>query len=130
VALPLMYTEASTRGFSLMNIARWMAEEPSKLAGFHERKGRIAAGYDADLVIFDTASEFVVNEAALHYRHPVSAYMGEKFRGVVKATYLRGLLIYQAGEFPGKPLGRELRHDGGKNATSESGQRNSVLHRR
>ena len=119
VALSLMYTEASARGFSLMDIARWMAAEPAKLAGYHERKGRIAAGYDADFVIFDTASEFVVNEAALHYRHPVSAYMGEKCKGVVKATYLRGMLIYEAGEFPGKRLGRELRHDVRKDATSD-----------
>ncbi len=109
VALPLMYTDATARGFSLSDIACWMSEGPAKLAGCHLQKGRIAAGYDADFVVFDTEDEFVVNESRLYYRHPVSPYLGETFRGVVKATYLRGRAVFQEGSFPGPPLGRELR---------------------
>jgi allantoinase len=109
VALPVMYTEASGRGFGLTDIARWMAEGPAKLAGCHLRKGRIAGGYDADFVVFDSESEFVVSKDRLHYRHRVSPYMGEKLRGVVKATYLRGAPVFAEGEFPGKPIGREFR---------------------
>ena len=44
VALAVMWTEASRRGFALMDIARWMAEGPARLAGCDQRKGRIAAG--------------------------------------------------------------------------------------
>jgi len=109
VALSLMYTEAIARGFSLPDIARWMGEGPARLAGCHFQKGRIAEGYDADFVIFDTEDEFVVNESQLYYRHPVSPYMGERFRGVVKATYLRGEAVFQGGLFPGHPAGREFR---------------------
>jgi allantoinase len=109
VALPLMYTEASGRGFTLTDIVRWMAEGPAKLANCDIRKGRIAAGYDADFVVFDTESEFVVSEERLFYRHPISPYMGEKLRGVVKATYLRGALVFAGGEFHGQPGGRECR---------------------
>ncbi len=61
MALPLMWTEAARRGFTLTDIARWMAEAPARLAGCHQRKGRIAAGYDADMVVFDPDAEFVVN---------------------------------------------------------------------
>ena len=104
-----MYTEGSGRGFSLRDIARWMAEAPAKLAGCGEHKGRIAAGYDADLVAFDTESEFEVTEHRLYQRHPVSPYMGERLRGVVKATYLRGSLIFENGRFPGAPVGQEVR---------------------
>lgn len=107
VALPLMWTEASTRGFTLLDLARWMAAEPARLAGCDKRKGRIAAGYDADFVVFDSDSEFVVTEEKLHYRHPVSAYLGETLRGVVKATYLRGNPVFAEGIFPGEPVGRE-----------------------
>ena len=90
VALSVMWTEASRRGFTLMDIARWMAEGPARLAGCHARKGRIAAGYDADLVVFDQDATFQVTPERLHYRYPLSPYLGETLRGVVKATYLRG----------------------------------------
>ncbi len=107
VALPVMWTEASRRGFTLMDIAHWMAEGPAKLAGCQARKGRIAAGNDADLVVFDPDTEFVLTEEQLHYRHAVSPYVGETLRGVVKATYLRGQAVFAEGRFPGKPMGRE-----------------------
>jgi len=109
VALSLMWTEASNRGFTLLDIARWMAAAPARLAGCEMRKGRIAPGFDADFVAFDPEREFVVTEERLHYRHPLSPYMGEKLRGVVKATYLRGKPVFLEGEFPGKPAGREFR---------------------
>jgi allantoinase len=109
LALPLIYTEASARGFSLPDVARWMSTAPAKLAGADTRKGKIAPDYDADFVIFDTESEFVVTKDRLHYRHPVSPYMEETLRGIVKATYLRGALIYKDGQFPGDSAGREFR---------------------
>lgn len=107
IALSLMWTEASSRGFTLLDLARWMSAEPARLAGCSAKKGRIAAGHDADFVIFDTYREFIVSENKLHYRHPFSPYLGETLRGVVKATYLRGNAVFGEGEFPGEPRGRE-----------------------
>ena len=109
VALSLMWTEASKRGFTLLDLARWMAEGPARLAGCHAHKGRLASGYDADLVVFEPEREFVLAEDKLYYRHPVSPYLGETLGGMVKATYLRGNLVFSQGEFPGKPAGREYR---------------------
>src|SRR5580658_3649518 len=111
VALPLMWTEASRRGFTLRDLARWMAEEPARLAGCDTRKGRIAAGYDADFMVFDFEREFTVTECQLYYRHRVSPYLGETLRGVVEATYLRGSPVFAEGEFPGEPGGREYSAD-------------------
>ncbi len=107
IALPVMWTEASRRGFTMIDLAKWMAEAPARLAGCGSRKGRIAAGFDADFVVFESEREFVVSEAGLHYRHPVSPYLGERLRGMVKATYLRGLAVFSEGKFPGEPSGRE-----------------------
>jgi len=103
----LMWTEASRRGFTLIDLARWMAAAPAQLASCDARKGRIAAGYDADFVVFNPEGKFIVTEDRLHYRHPVSPYLGETLRGVVKATYLRGDPVFAEGTFPGEPGGRE-----------------------
>ena len=108
LALPLMWTEAAKRGFTLADLTRWMAAEPARLAGCGARKGKIEAGYDADFVVFDPEREFMVSEEGLHYRHPVSPYLGETLRGVVKATYLRGSPVFVEGRFPGMPAGREF----------------------
>jgi allantoinase len=109
MALPVMWTEAYQRGFALTDIARWMAQQPARLAGCNKSKGRISAGYDADFVVFDPEAEFTVTEDRLHHRHRVSPYLGERLRGVVKKTYLRGTVVFDDGGFPGEASGREFR---------------------
>jgi allantoinase len=109
VALSVVWTEASRREFTLSDVVRWMAEEPAKLAGC-KRKGRIGVGYDGDLVVFDSEDEFVVSEDRLYYRHPLSPYLGERLRGVVRATYLRGKQVFGDGRFCGEPRGQEVLH--------------------
>jgi allantoinase len=84
-----------------------MSAQPAKLAGLEERKGSLAAGYDADLVVFDPDAKFTLNTQDLQYRHLVSPYLGENLYGKVRATFLRGAAVYQEGSFPDPPLGRE-----------------------
>ncbi len=110
LALPVIWTEASRRGFTLTDLTRWMSEQPARLSGCSARKGRIAGGFDADFVIFEPEAEFVVTKDRMHYRHPVSPYLGEKLRGVVKATYLRGQVVFTDGQFCGGARGREIRY--------------------
>jgi len=109
LTLPVMWTECCSRGFTLTDLVRWMAESPARLAGCHTRKGKIAAGYDADFVIFHPEEEFAVTEERLHYRHALSPYLGETLRGVVKATCVRGKPVFVDGSFTGEPVGIELR---------------------
>ncbi len=109
LALPVMWTEASRRGFTLVDLTRWMASAPARLAGCAARKGRIAEGCDADFVVFDPDSELMVTEDRLYYRYPISPYLGKKMRGVVKATYLRGQPVFNNGALCGEPRGREIR---------------------
>ena len=109
VALPVIWTEAQRRGFTLCDIAKWMAEKPAQLAGCGDRKGKIAAGFDADFTVFDCDSKFTLTASWLHYRHPVSPYLGHRLAGGVRQTYLRGSRIFKDGEFPTNPAGREVR---------------------
>jgi allantoinase len=109
VALPVVWTGALRRGFGLQNIARWMSSAPAALAGFAGRIGSLEAGREANFVVFDPDGEFVVTPERLHYRHPISPYMGETLKGIVEATYLRGEPVYRGGVFMGQSRGRELR---------------------
>lgn len=92
---------------SLVDLARWMAEAPARLAGL-PRKGRIAPGYDADLILFDPETRWTVQAEKLHQRHKLTPYAGRELQGRVRATYLRGEKIYDDGEFA-PPRGRVLK---------------------
>ncbi|GLZ14737.1 allantoinase [Actinomadura sp. NBRC 104425] len=93
IALPVMWTAAASRGHGLDAVARWMAEEPAALAGLDARKGRIAVGHDADLVAFAADRTFMVDPDRLRHRHPVTPYAGRTLSGVVRATWVRGVLV-------------------------------------
>ena len=109
LALSIIHTECQRRGFTLNEIARWMSGAPAKLAGISHQAGALEAGRDANFVVFDTNAKFTVTADRLHYRHPISPYLNEDMRGVVKATYLRGEAAYQEGNFAVTASGREVK---------------------
>lgn len=90
IALSAVWTGARERGFTLEDLARWMCAAPARLAGLEGRKGTLAPGYDADLVIWDPEASFVVDPATLRHRHPVTPYAGRTLYGVVWRTLLQG----------------------------------------
>jgi allantoinase len=100
LGLPVVWTQARRRGHDLVDVVRWMAEGPAALVGL-AHKGRIAAGCDADLVVFAPDVWFTVRE--LHHRNPITPYTGRELFGVVRATLLRGSTVDE------RPRGRLLR---------------------
>ncbi|PWW54258.1 allantoinase AllB [Actinokineospora spheciospongiae] len=102
LGLPAVWTGARERGVELSEVVGWMAEGPADLVGL-ARKGRIAVGCDADLVVFAPDDTFTVDAAALRHRNPVTPYHGATLRGVVRSTWLRGAPV------AGEPRGRLLR---------------------
>lgn len=105
VALSAIWTKGHP---DISQIARWMCEQPAKLAGL-KNKGRIAVGMDADLTVFDGERPWTVTEDRLYFRNKISPYLGQHFTGQVKATFVRGQLVYEDGRFPSQPIGRECR---------------------
>lgn len=108
--LPVISTEAQQRGYSLTRMARWLCSGPAELVGL-SRKGSIAVGHDADLVIWSPRREFTVNPEKLGHRHKLTPYAGEQLEGVVEKTFLRGRKIYDVdtghGELSGEIVNRE-----------------------
>lgn len=94
VSLPATWTGARARGASLRQLADWMCTATARLAGLSERKGRIATGYDADIVIWNPELSFVVDQRTLLHRHSVTPYEGRTLYGVVRATYVAGQQVY------------------------------------
>ena len=109
LALPVVWTEAQRRGFAIEDVVRWMSVGPAQLAGMSDRAGTIAAGREANFVVFDPDAEFEVKPERLHFRHAISPYAGTRLRGVVQATYLRGEPVWSAAGFDSRVRGRELR---------------------
>jgi allantoinase len=108
IALPVVWTGAAARRIPLHRLAGWMSAAPARLAGLGGRKGAIAPGCDADLVIFDPDREMTVDSSRLYHRHPVTPYDGARLRGVVMATMLGGEIVFDHGECIGPPRGRAL----------------------
>ncbi len=78
--------------------ASWMlAGSVAERFGLAERKGRIAPGYDADLVLVSPGVEEEVRESGLFYRHRISPYVGLTLRHRVEACWVRGQAAYQRG---------------------------------
>ena len=97
LGLAAVWTEARDRGYSVGDVARWMSEAPAALAGLSARKGRIAPGYDADLVVWNADDQFTVEASRLQQRHKVTPYAGRRLRGTVRTTFLRGQRVWDRG---------------------------------
>ena len=106
--LPAMWTEAAKRGHSFDDLAEWLCRAPAQLVGLDQRKGAIAVGYDADILIWNPEEEFRVAPEDLQHRHKLTPYAGKALRGVVQKTFLRGQKVYDGGNFSAAPRGKFL----------------------
>jgi len=115
LALPVIWTGLQSRGGDLSLLAKWLSAEPARLAGISGQKGALAAGCDADVVVFDPDEEWTVTADELQFRHKLSPYLGARLRGRVLQTWLRGEQVFSADSplnfIETKPAGRELRRN-------------------
>ncbi|MBI4316666.1 MAG: dihydropyrimidinase [Chloroflexi bacterium] len=108
--LALLYTFGVGQGRLSLN--RWVevcCAAPARIFGLYPRKGTLAPGADADIVIFDPDREVTLSRAVLHERTDYTPYEGLALRGYPVMTVARGRVLVEDGKFVGaKGRGRFL----------------------
>jgi dihydropyrimidinase len=89
--------------FSANRFVQLVSTAPAKLFGLYPRKGTVAVGSDADLVIFDADEEQVISVKTHHMRVDYSMFEGIRVKGIPKIVLSRGRTIIENGKFIGKP---------------------------
>lgn len=107
--LPVFFDEAvKKRGMSEMQFVRQIAANPAMMLGLHPRKGTVAIGSDADLVLFDPSRAWTVTGAEMLHKQKWTPFEGKTITGRVIHTIRRGETIYDdragdAARTPGAP---------------------------
>jgi dihydropyrimidinase len=102
--LTVMYDEGVNRGrISLPRLVDVMAETPARLFGLYPRKGTLAIGSDADLVIFDPTLRHTITGASQHSHCDYTLYEGREVTGKPVLTMQRGMVIVEDGKLLARP---------------------------
>jgi len=102
--LGVLYSEGVAKGrINLPRMVELLCEEPARVFGLAPRKGRIAVGADADLVVFNPDREWRVSREDLHSKSGYSAYEGWTLRGKVERTIIRGEVVVEDGALRQSP---------------------------
>src|SRR6201988_5485754 len=88
---------------SLNRFVELTSTAAAKIFGLFPKKGTIAVGSDADIVIFDPNREQTISAKTHHMRVDYSAYEGRKVKGVVETVLSRGKVVIENGQYKGKP---------------------------
>jgi allantoinase len=97
--LPAFWTAAKKRKCSLNDLAKWLCENPAKLIGKQDQKGKIVKGFDADFIVLEPDKSFTVTEDIIHHKHKITPYLNRQLYGVVEQTFLAGEKVYADGTF-------------------------------
>ncbi|MGA2569267.1 MAG: dihydropyrimidinase [Terracidiphilus sp.] len=98
--------------FSINRFVDLVSASPARIFGMYPKKGVLAAGSDADVVLWDPAAEYTISAQTQAMRVDYSMYEGFKVRGNARDVYSRGERIVSGGKFVGKPgRGKYLRRE-------------------
>jgi len=89
--------------FSLNRFVELVSTTPAKLFGLYPRKGTIAVGTDADLILFDPNKEEIISAKTHHMKVDYSMFEGIRVKGVPRQVLVGGRLVIDNGKFVGKP---------------------------
>jgi len=86
-----------------MDFVRVTSSAAAQIFNMYPRKGRIAAGSDADVIVFDPNREHVLSAASHHHNNDLNIYEGRRIQGYVETTISRGRVVWQHGQLNVEP---------------------------
>jgi len=102
--LPMLYSEGVAKGrLTLRRLVEVLATAPARIAGMYPRKGALAVGSDADVVVFDPTTRRVVRAAELHSACDYDPYEGWDVTGWPDVVLARGEVVFERGTVVGRP---------------------------
>jgi dihydropyrimidinase len=102
--LPMLYSEGVRSGrLTLGRFVELTSTNAAKLFGLYPRKGTIAVGSDADLIIFDPDLTYTIERSMLKSNSDYSAFEGWRVTGWPVVTFRRGEIVFRDGEILGQP---------------------------
>jgi allantoinase len=102
--LPLVFSTGVAAGLiTIEQCARLIAERPARTFHLFPRKGQLAPGADADLVVLDPNTTWTLRGAELHSTAGWTPYEGRSMHGRVRTTLVRGRVVYDSGQITGTP---------------------------
>jgi allantoinase len=107
-SLPIVWTEAVKRGFTVNQISKLMSEKTAEFIGLSGKKGAIQVGADADFVIWDPDQEFTLLKEKIQFKNKVTPYEGKNLMGVIYETWLRGEVIFRDDQILAGPRGKAI----------------------
>jgi len=101
--VPLLFSEGVSKGrISINKFIEVIATNPAKIFGLYPKKGTIAVGSDADIVIIDPDKEVTLTKEMLHENVDYTLYEGFKLRGYPVLTMVRGRIVVKENKFVGE----------------------------
>lgn len=107
-SLPLMLDQVHRKNISIEQLVRWMSHNPAELFGI-SGKGRIQAGYDADVVLIDLNRTRVFDDRDVFTRSGWTPFAGMSVTGCPLITVVGGNVVFREGDFFDKIPGREIK---------------------
>lgn len=109
--LPLLFSEGVLTGrITIQQFVALTATNAAQLYGLYPRKGTVAVGSDADLVIWDTTTQRTIRNADLHHAVDYTPYEGRDVQAWPAVTLLRGQVVWDGKNFTGRPGNGQFLH--------------------
>jgi allantoinase len=101
--LPLLFSEGVAKGrISIFKLSQVLSEKPARIFKLFPRKGTLALGSDADLVIMDPKGKKTIRAEQMHTKAGWTPYEGMEITGSIEMTIVRGKIIFREGEVIGE----------------------------